>query len=685
MSLFEDLKRRNVIRVAVAYVVAAWLIIQVVETIFPAFGFGDAVVRIAVVVFGIGFIPVLIITWVFELTPEGLKKEREIDRTQTVTRASRPKLDNAIIGLLIIALGYFAYDKFVLEHDLPVSPERWEQLTSFPDSASQPALSADGRMLVFIRGPGPFVTPGQIYSKLLPDGRPVALTQDDLKKMSPVFSPDGTRIAYTVAYGTFEWDTWQVETMGGEAGRWLPNASGLIWAGEDSLLFSEIIPNEGIHMKIVAARETRADSRDVYVPEHIDGMAHRSYASPDGSWAIVVEMGPNAAFLPCRLVSLRATDSDRSVGPPDGECTVAEWSPDGEWMYFTSNVGGSNHIWRQRFPDGELQQVTVGATQEEGIAVSPDGDYLVTAVALKQSSVWVSSGGNERAISSEGYAFDPELTPDGRFLLFRILRGTAPQTDPSELWIADLVSGRTEPFLPGFSLFGSNAYDISSDGSEVVIAAPDSEGASRLWLARLDRSASPQPIPGVEGDQPLFGSDDEVFFRAIDERIVYAYRVRQDGTDLRRAIERPVTHLVGMSPDGESLIVFAGRPQGESGGFTQAFPLSGGEPIQLYSGAGSSYKIGWTADNKYLMLPGATGEGPWLEGGGFGQTVMIPIPPGQMFPQIPAEGFTTDDAIAAIPGIRIIEFGDVVPGPTPDIYAYSQQTVQRNLYRIPLP
>ena len=75
MSFIDELKRRNVLRVAAAYVVASWLIIQVVETIFPAFGFGDAAVRIVTIVVAIGLIPALILAWAFEFTPEGLKKE----------------------------------------------------------------------------------------------------------------------------------------------------------------------------------------------------------------------------------------------------------------------------------------------------------------------------------------------------------------------------------------------------------------------------------------------------------------------------------------------------------------------------------------------------------------------------------------------------------------------------------
>src|SRR5215831_17993526 len=99
----------------------------------------------------------------------------------------------------------------------PAPPARteWAQITNFADSVSQPALSPDGRMLTFIRGPSTFNGPGQIYIKMLPSGDPVQLTHDDLNKMSPVFSPDGSRIAYT-ATEFRKWDTWVVPVLGGD-------------------------------------------------------------------------------------------------------------------------------------------------------------------------------------------------------------------------------------------------------------------------------------------------------------------------------------------------------------------------------------------------------------------------------------------------------------------------------------
>ena len=114
MSLFAELKRRNVLRVGAAYVVVAWLLIQVAETIFPLFGFDETPARIVVIVLAIGLVPALVFAWAFELTPEGLKKESKVDRSESITPQTGKKLDRAIMVVLALGLAYFAFDKFVL-------------------------------------------------------------------------------------------------------------------------------------------------------------------------------------------------------------------------------------------------------------------------------------------------------------------------------------------------------------------------------------------------------------------------------------------------------------------------------------------------------------------------------------------------------------------------------------------
>ena len=104
MSLYNELKRRNVFRVAIAYVIASWLLIQVAETIFPLFGFDDTPARIVVIVLAIGLIPTIVLSWVYEFTSAGFKKDNDVDHSKLIVRNSGRRLNFAIIGLLTIAL-----------------------------------------------------------------------------------------------------------------------------------------------------------------------------------------------------------------------------------------------------------------------------------------------------------------------------------------------------------------------------------------------------------------------------------------------------------------------------------------------------------------------------------------------------------------------------------------------------
>src|SRR5689334_3468062 len=122
----------------------------------------------------------------------------------------------------------------------------------------------------------------------------------------------------------------------------------------------------GGQMSIVTATDRRTDPRNVYVPPAPDGMAHRSYRSPDGKWVLIVEMDVHS-WMPCRLVPFDGTTTGKTVGPDPAQCTDAAWSPDGRWMYFTALTGNGIHIWRQHFPDGAPEQVTFGPVSEEGV------------------------------------------------------------------------------------------------------------------------------------------------------------------------------------------------------------------------------------------------------------------------------------------------------------------------------
>ena len=112
MSFFEELKRRNIFRVGVAYLVGAWVLAQVAELLLSNFEAPAVVMKSILVVLIIGFPLAMFLAWAYELTPEGIKPEAEVDRRQSITGQTGRKLDRIIIAFLVLALGYFAYDKF---------------------------------------------------------------------------------------------------------------------------------------------------------------------------------------------------------------------------------------------------------------------------------------------------------------------------------------------------------------------------------------------------------------------------------------------------------------------------------------------------------------------------------------------------------------------------------------------
>src|SRR6478752_2241106 len=139
MSLIAELKRRNVIRMAGLYLVGAWLLTQVAGTVLPMFGAPDWLPRSIVIVLALGLIPTLVFSWVFELTPDGLKRDAEVAPEKSIAPQTARRMDRMIIVVLLLALGYFAIDKFVL------SPRR----AAAPNDSSSPASTKSIAVLPF--------------------------------------------------------------------------------------------------------------------------------------------------------------------------------------------------------------------------------------------------------------------------------------------------------------------------------------------------------------------------------------------------------------------------------------------------------------------------------------------------------------------------------------------------------
>ena len=543
-------------------------------------------------------------------------------------------------------------------------------LTNFADSATSPALSPDGRMLAFIRGESTFYGPGQVYVKMLPDGEPVPLTRDNFDKMSPAFTPDGSRITYTVFTGA-SWDTWVVGVLDGQPKPFLENAAALTWiaaeAGQPRLLFSEGTGRD-VQMAIVSSTESRAGHRVVYMPPEV-GMAHRSYLSPDSTQVLIIEMS-YYSWLPCRLAPFDGSSPGRRVGPQPSQCTDAAWSPDGQWMYFTANTGSGFHIWRQRYPDGSPEQVTAGVSEEEGLAVAPDGRAFVTSIGTRQSTIWVHDARGDRQITSEGYGLLPTITADGKKLFYMQRAMEVCCFTSGELWVADLDTGERQRLLPDFLV---QSYAVSTDGQRVVFVAAGGAERSPVWLAALNGRTPPRRLVDKDGLLALFGADGDVIFAAREDRTNSIYRIKADGSAVQKVAQ--ASNLLGVSPDGRWVIAWL--PSNGS----VAYPVGGGSPMVICESCAPNgtfesgpwpSPVAWSADGTFLYLQ-------------FSRTwYAIPLREGQMFPPIPPGGFRTDQEVQALRGTRPISASPVFVGPDPSRYAFTRVATQRNLYRVSL-
>ncbi|MBT8077813.1 MAG: hypothetical protein KJO31_04515 [Gammaproteobacteria bacterium] len=142
-SFFQELRRRNVIRVALAYLLVAWVLLQIADVLFPALGLPEWTIRLVAGLLILGFPLAVFFAWAFELTPEGLKRDKDVERSDAAANAAARRLDIATIVVAVFAVGLFALDRFV-----------W-QASSEPESPlpTASAPSADSKSIAVL----PFV------------------------------------------------------------------------------------------------------------------------------------------------------------------------------------------------------------------------------------------------------------------------------------------------------------------------------------------------------------------------------------------------------------------------------------------------------------------------------------------------------------------------------------------------
>ena len=239
--------------------------------------------------------------------------------------------------------------------------------------------------------------------------------------------------------------------------------------------------------------------------------------------------------------------------------------------------------------------------------------------------------------------------------------------------MSNLETGQRQRLLPDFQM---QRYTISPDGQRVVFSAVEQNGHSPLWLATLNGQTAPRKLTPMDSWEAYFGPPGAVVFQGEEMATPFIYRIGEDGGELQKVTPTPFPVIQGVSPDGR----WVPAQDSSAWGALVLYPAGGGAPRRVCQDCSAPQgtdpvppSMKWTPDGRFVYLKFATA------------TYAIPLQSGQFLPPIPSAGFASREAVAALPGARLVSEKDVYPGPNPSIFAFVKISTQRNIYRVPVP
>jgi Tol biopolymer transport system component len=253
------------------------------------------------------------------------------------------------------------------------------------------------------------------------------------------------------------------------------------------------------------------------------------------------------------------------------------------------------------------------------------------------------------------------------------------QTPGYELRVRDLTGEKTESLLPGYFIeadYFIRGYSVSHDGKQVAFVRSDQSGHPSIWVAPTNRRSSPVRISSQTAieDSPFFLPDGDLVFRAIEGGSNFLYRMKADGTGRRKISNQPVfdAFAFSASPDGRWFLAASPGPNQEHTVQATAFAVDGSTSVPVCLGY---CRLIWESTGKFVYL-----YFPSLHEGNY----PLPVLPGTGLPKLPPAGISrAEDLTNAKAGAPIAQIIDSALSPS--VYAYTRQTIRRNLYRIPLP
>ncbi len=468
-SFFGELRRRNVVKVAVAYAIVAWLLIQIADVVLPTFNAPEWVMQVFTFFMILGFPIALLLAWAYEMTPEGLRAASTVQPTESITHATGLMLNYFIVGLLVLAVGFVVVDQYVLDAEPALGDSESATITPRgnrvrrlsinigPTSVlgdtglnTHVSLSPDGQYLAYAAS---MDQSSGLYLRAL-DQFEARLLPGTQQAYHPFFSSDGQSIVF------FSESDSTLKSVSVHGGRPRPLASDILfpgggsWGPDDSIFFGTGTVTSGRSIfRISSPGETpeaivRANDQVGYVwPQVLPGVRALLFTVRPGNGG-----GGPARSGYIGAVSLE-TGEHKTLVSGGYRPTYA---PTGHLVFVRD--GG---LWAVPFDAEELETtgpevLLIEGVQQEGTfgaaaySFSTDGTLVYlpgadTTASPDRRLVWVTREGRQEALSFEQAPyFDPQLSPapDEQ----RVAVTVVDDVGGRDVWILDLESGNTSRF-----------------------------------------------------------------------------------------------------------------------------------------------------------------------------------------------------------------------------------------------
>lgn len=613
MSLLAELRRRHVIRVAVAYAVVAWFIVQAADTLLPNFGAPAWVFKSVASLLALGFPLVLFLSWAYDLTPDGIQKTP--DAGAEVAGPAAAHIGRGVSGALVIGLALVALAAAYLTFrvDDPPSGDPAQYAGPGRGAPSLPAAQFNPRSELRLSIPMPEgleVTGPIAISR---DGSQVALSATDeggvghiyLRRLddfallrvegsrdgrNPFFSPDGATVGFFARAAI-----WRAATQGGPPTR-LRAATSLIgadWMEDDTLVYSEGLGSpikrmsaDGVALDPVTTLGGDGAYAHVW-PQRIPGTQYMLFDRWGGG------NGPAMADLKTGTVrSLTPTNTAPTRWSASGHLLFQNWA-DGLFVTpFEPSAGQTVSLASARFLLGEVQHL--GSNAQSVFALSDNGILAyVPAVQNNAQLLSIQADGStasileQRAIDYAGVASNIDISRDGRLAL--IGAGNIVLVDLERKLPRRLTTDDANDQRASFGVDDGEVYFLSNR-----------QDRWKIWRLPTDGSAA--PVLAVEHEHSIddfsIGPAGEVVFRVTHPSTRSDLWV-QDPSGLQRALVQTefAEESPALSPDGRFIAYVS-----DVSGIREVYLLAAsgvGVPLQVTSGGGTAPK--WSHDGGLLM------------------------------------------------------------------------------------